>query len=178
VPAIIGLPRFLAPGDKAIATLSLDNVEGPAGAYKVSATGEGPTTFDDSFTVSLDEGQREEGTLALSGNALGVDNLSLSVDGPNDYKQVSDYSLQVRSPFRDETRARNFSLAPGETFELTERALISYTDYVKGSVDIDLSFSSTADLNATPYIKSLSRYPYGCTEQIVATATPLLFGKI
>ena len=46
VPTILALPRFMAPGDRAMATLSLDNVEGKSGGYQVSITGDNSLSID------------------------------------------------------------------------------------------------------------------------------------
>jgi uncharacterized protein YfaS (alpha-2-macroglobulin family) len=42
VPALLALPRFLAPGDTATGTLTLDNVEGEAGFYNAALQATGP----------------------------------------------------------------------------------------------------------------------------------------
>jgi uncharacterized protein YfaS (alpha-2-macroglobulin family) len=55
VVAELTLPRFLAPGDTADATLELSNVEGPAGAYRVTVSPSGAVsgqTYSQSFQLA------------------------------------------------------------------------------------------------------------------------------
>ncbi|MEL6259128.1 MAG: alpha-2-macroglobulin family protein, partial [Pseudomonadota bacterium] len=68
VPAELILPRFMAPGDQALATVSIDNVEGQAGLYEASLSTDGPVSAEGSATVarSLEPGQRADQPLGVS----------------------------------------------------------------------------------------------------------------
>ncbi|HCY56344.1 MAG TPA: alpha-2-macroglobulin, partial [Oceanicaulis sp.] len=83
VPSELILPRFLAPGDTASATLTMDNVDGAPGDYAVALDADGPVSFaDTAFTQSLPAGQRTDRAVALSAaSSPGVAELSLSVTG-------------------------------------------------------------------------------------------------
>jgi len=74
----------------------------------------------------------------------------------------------------DETIASTKPLAAGETLTLT-KALIA--EYLPRSAEITISASQLAGIDPARYIKSLRKYPYGCTEQTVSKAMPLLFAK-
>lgn len=57
VVADLALPRFLAPGDKAFATLELHNLEGKVGQYVAELTAGGVLApFKKAFQLILDSG--------------------------------------------------------------------------------------------------------------------------
>lgn len=171
VPANLALPRFLAPGDQAVATLSLDNIDGAAGTYRAAVSGAGlMTPIQPAF--DLPPGTRDQAGLQLQANELGIYELETKITGPQDYAVTSTYPIQVRSPYRPVTRRQIKSLAPGESYALETSLLDGYS---KVGADINLSVSRLPGLSVTPYLASLNRYPYGCTEQTVSKAMPLLY---
>lgn len=172
VPAIVGLPRFMAPGDQAFATVSLDNVEGAAGTYTASLSASDVVTAGEGISLNLDPGQRLDNRMELSASAIGIDALKLEVAGPKGYKAESTYPIQVRTPYMPVTTSEYRQLGSGESFTLTSELVAAY---VPGSTDVTVSFSRLPGLDPAPYVNSLARYPYGCTEQTVSTAMPLLY---
>ena len=172
VPAILGLPRFLAPGDKALATVSLDNVEGVAGTYNAALSSEAIIRSGGKTRFKLDKGQLEEDKLDISASEVGTDVLTLDVSGPGSYAVQSTFPIEVRAPWMDETIASTKPLAAGETLTLT-KSLIA--EYLPRSAEITVSASQLAGIDPARYIKSLRKYPYGCTEQTVSAAMPMLY---
>jgi len=63
------------------------------------------------------------------------------------------------------------ALEAGESYRLSEKLLEGYS--LTGA-DINLSVTRLPGLAVEPYLASLNRYPYGCTEQTVSKAMPLL----
>ena len=172
VPAIVGLPRFLAPGDKALATVSLDNVEGRPGTYAAKLSSDSIIKSGGKTSFKLAVGQREQDKLDIRATDVGTDVLTLDVSGPGRYAVQSTFPIQVRAPYMDETVSTTKSLAAGETLILT-KALIS--QYLPKSAEITVSASQLAGIDPARYIKSLRKYPYGCTEQTVSAAMPMLY---
>ncbi|MBL4871694.1 MAG: alpha-2-macroglobulin family protein, partial [Robiginitomaculum sp.] len=171
VPTILALPRFMAPGDKAIATLSLDNVDGKSGAYTVLLTGSNALSIDGtSGKIDIEKGERKTATREIIANANGISEVNLTVKGPSGYKTSSTFEIQTRSAFLPISRMTTRRLAAGQSLVLDTR-------YYKGldpaSVDINVSFTNTPNLDPTAYAASVSRYPYGCTEQTISAAMPL-----
>jgi uncharacterized protein YfaS (alpha-2-macroglobulin family) len=79
----VTLPRFLAPGDEAQVTLSVHNLDGPEGEYRIAFDGTGAVAMEGDnapFTMSRDD--RNKLIWKLSGEGVGVGALALSVEGP------------------------------------------------------------------------------------------------
>ena len=171
VPANLALPRFLAPGDQAVVTLSLDNIDGAAGTYRAAVTGEGLLEATQSV-FDLSPGTRDQTGLQIKASDIGVYQLSTDISGPQDYGVKSTYPIQVRSPYRPITRRQIETLEPGESYSFNASLLDGYSQ--KGA-DVNVSVSRLPGLSVVPYLASLNRYPYGCTEQTVSKAMPLLY---
>lgn len=171
VAAELILPRFLAPGDEAVATASLDNVDGPDGPYRARVEADGPVTVTAAETEgALAPGERRDGPVTLTAEAEGIAELTLNVTGPEHFAAASTYPIQVRSPYLPETRVRSVILRPGETYQPPADLLSGYTD---GSGLVQISVSPTP-IDAAALYQSLHRYPYACSEQLVSRVTPLL----
>ncbi|MGE0408392.1 MAG: alpha-2-macroglobulin, partial [Amphiplicatus sp.] len=175
VPAELALSRFLAPGDKAEATLLIDNVDGAPGDYKVTLTGEGPATLDASQSFTLARGEKRTQRFALTAGAEGVGGVTLSIAGPAGFSVKRSYPIQVRTPYFPMTSVSTATLEPGESFVAT-RALIE--PFVSGSANASISFSRLRGVEPGPLLDALYRYPYGCSEQLTSSAFPLLFVDI
>src|SRR5690606_38089292 len=63
-------------------------------------------------------------------------------------------------------------IAPGASLSLS-KDLVS--DIIGGTGTVSVSISPFASLDVPGLLKALDRYPYGCTEQVVSRALPLLY---
>lgn len=172
VAAELILPRFLAPGDEAVATATLDNVAGAAGAYEIAVSASGPVSVEDgSASLQLDSGERVDSPVALLAGDEGIAGIELSVSGADGFSASSAYPIQVRSPYLPVSRIETAVMAPGEDYTPSPDLLAGY---VPGSAGLQVSFSMTP-INVSALYESLSRYPYGCSEQIVSRTMPLLY---
>ena len=171
VPANLALPRFLAPGDIAAATFTLDNIDGVAGTYRTAISG-GGLLKGQSAAFDLPTGMRDQLGVELSAPDIGIYTLSTDISGPKKYAVRSDYPIEVRSPYRPVTRRIIKPLEAGESYTLSKDVLDGYS--VAGA-DIEVGISRLPGLSIAPYLASLNRYPYGCTEQTVSKAMPLLY---
>lgn len=172
VPAELALPRFLAPGDTASATLLIDNVDGEAGDYAVSLSGDGPVGLSASETFTLAKGEKQTKVFSFTAGEVGVGAVNLNVEGPGGFKISRSYPIQSRTPYFPVTEVRTAALEPGETFQVTEAVT---EPYVPGSAEVAVSFSRLRGIEPGPLIDALYRYPYGCSEQLTSSAMPLLF---
>ena len=173
-PTELILPRFLAPGDEAIITASIDNVELPEGPFETSVTAAGfVTPTDGNFIRTLPEGARADVPVRVVADGAGISNMLLSVSGPQNFDVEHEYSIQSRSPYLPITQISSAVMDPGDSFSLDP----SLTEgLVPGTVSMSVSFSSIPVDEGALYA-SLARYPYGCTEQTVSRAMPLIYAE-
>lgn len=173
VVAELILPRFLAPGDTAQATLNIDNVEGPNGAYTVTVGGNTTARIQSQprrFTLS--RGQRQTALIPMTGGPLGVGQITLRLDGPQGFTPVErTYDIQSRAPYLPITVSRIEAQATGTSWRAPADALAAF----QTSGQALISFSNLAGLDPAPLLDQLYRYPYGCSEQLVSVAMPLLY---
>ncbi|MEM7766467.1 MAG: alpha-2-macroglobulin [Pseudomonadota bacterium] len=171
-PAELILPRFLAPGDEATLTASIDNVELTGGEFSASLAAAGPVEIGvDAVSRTLPEGARADVPVSITTANEGISRLRLSVQGPENFAVDREYLIETRSPFLPQTRVITETMSPGETYTLS-RDLIDGLE--AGSIGMTVSFSSLP-VDANALYASLSQYPYGCTEQTVSRALPLLY---
>lgn len=175
VPADLTLPRFMAPGDTAQASLTLDNVEGKAGIYKTAITASGSLSLSTAAPAfKLTQGQRETQTAGFKANATGVTQITMDVSGPGKYGAQMTYPFEVRSGFRPVTTQVRKRLKPGEHFAANQTLIAGLEPL---SADAHISFAYGPNLDPSAYAASLARYPYGCTEQTASSGMPLLYAK-
>ena len=175
VPTILALPRFLAPGDKAVVTASFDNVDGKSGTYSYNLSQEGDLSIDDaSAKVELSKGERKTVTSQLMTSQTGVNSVNMDFKGPGGFKIRSSFDIQTRTPFMPMTRMSSGRVDAGEKFVLDRTYMEGFDP---GTVDVNISFARTPGLDPTAYAASVSSYPYGCTEQTVSRALPLLYAN-
>ena len=181
VVADVILPRFIGSGDQGAATVLLHNVAGQAGDYQVTVQAEGPISGGQpTSTVSLAAGQRMTYTVPLRGAAqnpqpgaspLGIGTVRLSVQGPGGFAISRDWPIQVRAPQAVLSQQERGTLAPGERKVIHGVAGVPLQ---AGTISASLSTSRWLGLDVPALLKSLDRYPYGCLEQTVSRAMPLL----
>ena len=171
VPAELILPRFLAPGDRSTATLTIDNIDGAPGAYAVAMDAEPPVSMSATDTIELAAGQRIDRRYGLSSGDVGVGSVGLSVEGPDEFAVARSYPIEVRSAWLPSSRVERGRVMPGDSWRLSSDVLAGY---LPGTSDVTVSFSPTP-LDEAALLTALSRYPYGCTEQITSRALPLLY---
>ena len=174
VVAELSLPRFLAPGDQAQAALTLDNLEGPEGRYTVRFAGQGAAAFNQatvSFTLNRDAQARA--LVPLAASTTGLSNLSLTLDGPSGFAPITrTFDIETRAPYMPMAIATVAQQGPGMSYTLPRDVL---EQFLQGQGNAVVSYSNLRGIDPAPLLDSLSRYPYGCSEQLTSVATPLLY---
>jgi uncharacterized protein YfaS (alpha-2-macroglobulin family) len=177
VIADLDLPRFLSPGDKPDATLELQNLEGKPGAYQAVLRGAGGViaTFQKMFELVL--GQRiAEHIPFLAPSRTGIGSVGFTVSGPG-FTTSKDYPIETRLGWGPVTRTTTELQQAGETYTPPNDLVGGLAAGSNGTLQVQVSYSPFKGFDPGPIAVSLSEYPYGCTEQIVSTATPLLYAQ-
>ncbi|MEL7032993.1 MAG: alpha-2-macroglobulin [Pseudomonadota bacterium] len=173
-PVDLIVPRFLAPGDEAVATVSIDNVELPGGEFSATFGASEPLSVPAAeFTKMVPSGARVDEGVRFSADGSGISDLTLSVSGPDNYSVVRNYQIETRSAFLPVTNVDRALMDEDQTYAPD---LSLFDGFVPGTARMTVSFSGLpVDPNAL--YNSLARYPYGCTEQTISRALPLVYAE-
>jgi len=167
------LPRFLLTGDQGTLRLDLDNVEGPAGEYKVTVKTDGPLAVGQGTqTIPLNGKQRFGVNLPINASAVGIGNVAVQVSGPNGFDMQRSYTLAAKPSTQILTRRTVRSIAKGESLSISSDL---FADLVPGTGGVQVSVGPSTALDVAALLKALDRYPYGCSEQTTSRALPLLY---
>nr|WP_238249567.1 alpha-2-macroglobulin [Methylobacterium persicinum] len=181
------LPRFLDIGDRSRLFVALDNVEGPAGTYTAEIVPTGPVRAEGQgqvqgqaqgreqalrSTLRLEAGGKASLTVPLTATAPGTGRIDIALSGPGLASPLSQsLSLGVAPGTGALLRRQVRSLAPGESLTLAADLL---ADVIPGTGRVSLSASALPGVDVAALLQALDRYPYGCSEQVVSRAMPLL----
>ncbi|WP_428566698.1 MAG: alpha-2-macroglobulin family protein [Solidesulfovibrio sp. DCME] len=165
-------PRFLGFGDAAAIPVTVRNDTGKPGTFAVSLTAAGPARVaEPTRSAAIANGAAVTVSFPVTaGEAEGVAELSVAVSG-NGESSADTARLPVRSPLPARTTVRSGAL---EAASLTVPELVS-GEFVPGTAKLDVTVGRFALIRFTGNLKALLAYPYGCLEQTVSRAFPLLY---
>jgi alpha-2-macroglobulin len=171
------LPRFLLTGDRGTLRLDLDNVEGLAGDYRVAVSADGllaagPGQQGAVQTVRLAAKQRSGIALPLSAARAGNGTVAVHITGPGGFDLERLYPLGVKPATQVLARRTVREIARAESLTISTDLL---SDLVPGSGAVALSVGPSTALDVAALLAALDRYPFGCSEQIISRALPLLY---
>lgn len=168
------LPRFLLHGDRSTLNLDIDNVEGPAGDYRLEVKSEGVNVVGNAVPrmLRLNAKQRSSITVPLTASGAGIANVSVRVSGPGNLTLERIYALPVRPATQILARRTVWQIVRGESVTLSNDL---FADLVPGTGGVSLSIGLSTALDAAALLAQLDRYPFGCSEQITSRALPLLY---
>jgi uncharacterized protein YfaS (alpha-2-macroglobulin family) len=168
------LPRFLALGDQSRLFLQVDNVEAPAGDYTVDIDVHGPITVPvDALrrTLRLTAGGHTSVAIPVTGAGTGVARIDLTLEGQGIHATQT-YALNVQPGSADLFRRSVRQMAPGTNVQISGDLL---GEFIPGTGSVTVSVAPFAGIDVPALLLALDRYPYGCSEQIVSRALPLLY---
>ena len=170
------LPRFLNVGDRSEMHVDIDNVEGEAGDYTLDLDIHGPLTADaDAMrkTVRLDARQRQSVSMPITAAGVGAAELALRLTGPKtDLTQQFKLGLASGAPGR--LPAHGEAAAGRRDCDHFRRSRRRLHSGHRLDCDLGLAVRRPRRAGVAP---ALQRYPYGCSEQTVSVAMPLLYAN-
>jgi len=169
------LPRFLSIGDRSRFFMQIDNVEGSAGDYTIDLDIRGPILVAaDALrsTVRLEAMAKNGIAIPVTAAGQGMATIDVTLKGPNGDEFTQSFSVAIQPGTGVLARRTVRSIAPGGSLTLSKDLV---ADIVGGSGTVSVSASPLASLDVPGLLKALDRYPYGCTEQVVSRALPLLY---
>jgi len=171
VTLLSSLPRFMAPNDKILLPVSILN--GSDKDQKISLK------FGCSALLTLDaqavdvvlppNASRSLEFELKAANAVGKAFVSISVESASEnYEQKFELSVRPASPLISESDVG--MIAAGESVTLS-----GAQKFMPSTVESELVCSGRATVKLKDSLDYLLRYPYGCLEQTVSGAFPLLY---
>lgn len=168
------LPRFLAPGDRTRLRLDLAHASGPTGPVSVTLTPSDPALLpgENHFTGTLDENGRLIFGATLAGTTPGEHGITLSTVTPGDQSLTKQLTVPVRANDPILARQNRIELAAGQTLTLDASVL---DGLAPGTAAATVALGPLAAFDVPGLLTALASYPWGCTEQVVSRALPLLY---
>ena len=165
VVAEASMPRVLAPGDRSMVTLDLQNFTGRPGTFKVQVDGNGPLAIGEgSRSVSLADGAKTTLSFPLQAReGYTTAQVRVRVDGAADgFKVDRSFDLPVRAGWPGVTRTESRVIDP--LAPVTMGA--GFADgLMPDSVRARMVVSALPPIPFAAALEDLLKYPYGCIEQ-------------
>jgi uncharacterized protein YfaS (alpha-2-macroglobulin family) len=170
-----GMPRFMAPGDRAQLTLDVTATDAPAGDYTLTIAGDELLQAGDTTprTLALEPGKRQTLTIPLAAGRAGDAGLTISLAGVDGTHVDQTLPLLIR-PAAMPVTSRSVAALPGNGGSITlDRELLAASLIEGASVGLSVTPGSAFDV--VSLLMTLDRYPHGCSEQTTSRALPLLY---
>ena len=168
------LPRFLNLGDQTRFNIDINTVEAPAGEFAIDVDVHGPLVLPATATHStlkLGEHERKSIQIPVTAAGIGTGTLDVRLSGaPGTFTQT--LALRIE-PGRPELYRRIARPMPPQASLTVSGDLL--TEFLPSTGSIGVSVAPLVAIDAAALLQSLDRYPYGCTEQTVSRAMPLLY---
>jgi uncharacterized protein YfaS (alpha-2-macroglobulin family) len=169
------LPRFLSLGDRSRFHVRIDNIEGPAGEYTAEVVPSGPLIMPADALLrrlQLAAGQATQLSIPVTASGVGDAAVTVRLTGPGGAGVERSLPIRV-SPGSDAILRRVVRrIAPSESLTVSADLV---QDLLPGSGSVSTSVSLFGGIDVPALLAALDRYPYGCTEQVISRALPLLY---
>jgi uncharacterized protein YfaS (alpha-2-macroglobulin family) len=165
VVAEASLPRVLAPGDRSMVTLDVQNFTGQPGAFKVQVDGIGPLAIGEgSRSAQLADGAKTTLSFPLTAKeGYTTAQVRIRVDGGSGGFRVDrKYDVPVRAGWPSVVRTESRVIDP--LAPVTMGA--GFGDgLMAGSINARMVVSALPPIPFAAALEDLLKYPYGCIEQ-------------
>lgn len=171
-----GQPRFLATGDRAEIRLDIHNTDGPEGSYALAVKTGGDARLDFGTppqSIDLAADARTTVTLPLTAETTGDATILVSLVHEDGTTVERTLFLTVRPPAMPVTSQRVVSLGANGGSLRIDGGLLA--DSILDGASVAVGVSRMAAFDVPSLLTTLDRYPYGCSEQTISRALPLLY---
>ncbi len=171
-----GQPRFLATGDRAEIRLDIHNTDGPEGSYALAVKAGGDARLDFGTppqSIDLAADARTTVTLPLTAETTGDATILVSLVHEDGTTVERTLFLTVRPPAMPVTSQRVVSLGANGGSLRIDGGLLA--DSILDGASVAVGVSRMAAFDVPSLLTTLDRYPYGCSEQTISRALPLLY---
>lgn len=168
------LPRFMSVGDESRFHMQIDNVEGAAGDYLVDVDIGGPVLAEaDALrrTVRLDQGGKASLSIPITAVGPGLASVDVRLSGQG-VDAGQRFVLRTQPGTSPLVRRIVRPIEAGASVTVSSDLV---ADMLPGTGTVSMSISPLSALDVPGLLQSLDRYPYGCSEQLVSRALPLLY---
>jgi alpha-2-macroglobulin len=181
VALTVAAPRFLTLGDDVQLGFDVHNIEGPAAVYKIALSEKQGDAANERLTsiaerpVDLKVSERKSERISFKPKDVGRVTLKAVVSGPNDIAIKREMTFNVLPPAGDIKRTTISSLkANGGKLTLSSDLV---HDLIASRTRVNVSVGPAARFDVPSLLTHLDRYPYGCAEQTVSRAMPLVYAN-
>ncbi len=166
------LPRFMSPDDQNQLNVILSNTTANKANAEATVAVGGPLKIVGSITQSIEIPAHSERTVTYNLTALpGLDAGTLSISVKALHETFTEHEeLPVRPPTPLEKVSDGGVVKGGDNSTVT-----SSTDFIAGTTKGYIMVSKSPLAQFTKHLNDLLDYPYGCMEQTVSTAFPVLY---
>ncbi|MCX7719082.1 MAG: alpha-2-macroglobulin family protein [Candidatus Sumerlaeaceae bacterium] len=167
------LPRFLAPGDTAETPLVVYNNTDTTQTVALTVETSGPLTAETGAQTSVEvpaRGQVVHRVKLAAARTAGLAGMRLAGRmGTEEYSETIELPVRPASP--SVRKAGVETIEPGAPRTIT----LPGGDFLAGTTTVSLAVSGLPALQFAGGLRYNIEYPYGCAEQIVSGAFPLLY---
>lgn len=166
------LPRFMSPGDENQLNVILSNTTGTNANAVTTVNVGGPLKIAGSVSQTIEVPAHSERTVTYDLNALpGLDAGTLDIAVKALHETFTEHEeLPVRPPTPLQKLAEGGAVKGGESSVVTPSS-----DFIPGSTRGHIVVSKSPLAQFSKHLNDLLEYPYGCMEQTVSTAFPVLY---
>jgi uncharacterized protein YfaS (alpha-2-macroglobulin family) len=168
-----GLPRFLSPGDEALATVTLTNTTGREATAQISVATEGAisASVEGGQSVALAPNAEKQITMKVVAREGSMGAAAVTVQASalgEKFSERTDLTVRPTAGFVKYSGAGAIKSGEKQSFTLSGK-------FMEGSGRGRLVVSKSPIAQFTKNLTYLLRYPYGCVEQTVSSAFPQIY---
>ena len=171
IVVLANAPRFLSPGDKSSLRLEIAHAYGPAGTVGIDlkSSSEIALGFTSKIFTLAGDG-RKYLEVPLTARDTGTGEIHVDVKLPGGKVLTKTFILPVQRNDLPIVKRWNMSVAANNSMSIPTDLLTAFSNDARLAV----LPQSQARLDVGGIVYALENYPYGCTEQLISQAEPLM----